>query len=68
MRIGARMDDAAMALGVQTSSPSGRGSSGRAQIQEVKYQIEKWNSLGKRLGYHTLLRRREQSRGILYDV
>lgn len=35
------------------ASPSERGSTGRAQIQKVKYQIEKWNRLGKRLGYCT---------------
>jgi len=50
MEIEARLCDAAMAVGVQTSSPSEHGSSGRAQKQEVKYRIEKWDSLHKNWG------------------
>lgn len=47
MGTGPRLHDATMILGVHTSRPSGPGSSGRAPIQQVKYETEKWDGLGK---------------------
>ncbi|PKU31228.1 hypothetical protein llap_18468 [Limosa lapponica baueri] len=39
MRIGARLPDATVVLGVQTFRPSGRGSSGRAQGEMSRFHI-----------------------------
>lgn len=55
-------------LGAQTSNSGNLGSRVEPKYQEVKYQIENWNSLDKRWGYCTLLREKELCRGILYDV